>query len=109
MRNNSDGHEEIAAYNYEFRYCDLCYAVAKAMTAVIKDYGFYGYYYSTSDDRIIIHELINCGVGTSAVLFRDPLLYFLIDKHNVWELIRRDEYSNSTNFSKELELLLSDM
>ena len=73
-------------YRYEYKYRDLCYAVAKAMTHVMKDYGFYGYHYSTSDNGIEIHQL----------LF---LKAVALNRMDVWTLIHRNEYSSSTDFS----------
>ena len=77
---------------------DFCYAVAKACTEVIKQFGFYGYRYSTESEPIKIHQL----------LF---LKAYALDNMEARELTVVDEELDccKSNFEKEMELLLFDM
>ena len=77
---------------------DLCYAVAKACTEAIKQFGFYGYRYSTESEPIKIHQL----------LF---LKAYALGNMEIRELMVVDEELDcrKSNFEKELELLLFDM
>lgn len=77
---------------------DFCYAVAKACTEVIKEFGFYGYRYSTESEPIKIHQL----------LF---LKAYALGNTDARDLIVVDEGLDccKTNFEKEMELLLFDM
>ena len=77
---------------------DFCYAVAKACTEAIKEFGFYGYRYSTESEPIKIHQL----------LFLKAYALGNMDARN---LIVVDEGLDccKSNFEKELELLLFDM
>ncbi|MDR0454148.1 MAG: hypothetical protein LBH05_04995 [Deferribacteraceae bacterium] len=83
-------------YSFEFEYHDLCYAVAKAMTDVMKNYGFYGYHYSTSDNGINVHQLVFIkAVALSCTSLIEP-------KH-------RTMGKATTDFENEIKLLLFDM
>ena len=77
---------------------DFCYAVAKACTETIKQFGFYGYRYSTESEPIKLHQL----------LF---LKAYALGNMGARELIVLDEGLDccKSNFAKELELLLFDM
>lgn len=77
---------------------DLCYAAAKACTDVLKEYGIYGYRYSTEHDTFNLHQLLFVKA-------------YALDCMEVRELLDADEEGDSkkTDFSKELELLLFDM
>ena len=77
---------------------DFCYAVAKACTEAMKEFGFYGYRYSTESEPIKIHQL----------LF---LKAYALGNMDARDLIVVDEGFDccKTNFEKELELLLFDM
>ena len=44
--------------SYTVKTKDLCYAVAKACTDALKEYGFYGYRYSTEHDCFNLHQLL---------------------------------------------------
>jgi hypothetical protein len=45
-------------YDFEFRYKDLCYAVAKAYTKVLRVFGFWGYHVSTYHESVCVHHLL---------------------------------------------------
>jgi hypothetical protein len=49
---------ERKEYDFDLKYKDLCYAVAKACTKVLKEYGFWGYHYSTYHEDINIRQLL---------------------------------------------------
>ena len=93
---------EIRCYNgilkkYAVKTKDFCYAVAKACTEVLKNYGFYGYRYSTEYDYFILHQLlyIKC---------------FALGNFEARELTDADDgYTKKTSFKKEMELLMFDM
>lgn len=96
----------------EFRYVvdgkDLCYAVAKAYTKVLKKHGFYGYYTATAGDCSCSGDLI-------------PMYMFLfINAYGLLNMEARELHKVScdqededitvaSSFEKELELLLFDM
>ncbi len=77
---------------------DFCYAVAKACTEAIKQFGFYGYRYSTESEPIKIHQL----------LF---LKAYALSNMEARELTVVDDGLDccKSNFEKEMELLLFDM
>ena len=77
---------------------DFCYAVAKACTDAIKQFGFYGYRYSTESEPIKIHQL----------LF---LKAYALGNFEARDLMVVDEELDccKSNFEKEMELLLFDM
>ena len=84
--------------NYTVKTKDLCYAVAKACTDVIKEYGFYGYRYSTEYDCFNLHQLLY-------------IKSFALLNFEARELTSKneDEWSKRTSFEKEMELLMFDM
>ena len=75
---------------------DLCYAVAKACTDVLKQYGIYGYKYTTELDTFDFHKLLFIKAQA-------------LDCLEARELLKVDEFSKKTDFNKEMELLLFDM
>ena len=78
---------------------DFCYAVAKACTEVLKEYGIYGYRYSTEYDNINLNHLIFIkAYALDCLEVRD--FKNVIDKHTS---------TGKTDFNKEMELLLFDM
>ena len=82
---------------YTVKTKDFCYAVAKACTEVLKNYGFYGYRYSTEYDYFILYQLlyIKC---------------FALENFEARELTDADDKSvKKTSFEKEMELLMFDM
>ncbi|MBE7034670.1 MAG: hypothetical protein E7402_00915 [Ruminococcaceae bacterium] len=94
---------EIKSYDdllkkYTVKTRDLCYAVAKACTEVLKEYGFYGYRYSTEYDYFDIHQLLY-------------IKSFALLNFEARELtpVNENEFAMGTSFEKEMELLLFDM
>ena len=77
---------------------DLCYAIAKACTEVLKQYGFYGYRYSTEYDTFNLHQLLY-------------IKAFALSNFDARKLSPIDEsdWAMCTSFEKEIELLLFDM
>jgi len=77
---------------------DFCYAVAKGCTEVLKEFGFYGYRFSTEGDYFIMHQL----------LF---IKAYALDNMEARELIQVTPWLGAckSSFEKELELLLFDM
>ncbi|MBQ8605756.1 MAG: hypothetical protein IJ408_03385 [Clostridia bacterium] len=73
----------------------FCYAVAKACTDVLKEYGIYGYRCSTEYDTFKLHQL----------LF---IKAYALDCMQVRELVYQDD-CQKTDFNKEIELLIFDM
>ena len=89
--------KEYKHYEYSVRYKDLCYAVAKACTEVLKSHGIYGYHCSVYDDDMHLRYL----------LF---LKSVALDNFEARELTDMGEKNGeASSFEKELELLLFDM
>ncbi len=84
-------------YNYEVKYSDFCYAVAKAFTEMIKNCGLFGYYKASFIDDINLRYLL----FIKSVAFNNYEAREFFDNPNA-----RDW---SSDFSKEIELLLADM
>ena len=83
---------------YTVKTKDLCYAVAKACTEVLKEYGFYGYRYSTEYDYFKLHQLLY-------------IKSFALLNFEARELVSNseNEWAKRTSFEKEIELFLFDM
>lgn len=96
LRSSMDYGKTYHEYSVNDR--DFCYAVAKACTEAIKEFGFYGYRYSTESEPIKIHQL----------LF---LKAYALGNMDARDLIVVDEGLDccKSDFKKELELLLFDM
>ncbi|MBR4791901.1 MAG: hypothetical protein IK024_13515 [Treponema sp.] len=86
-------------FDFQIKYNDFCYAVAKAFTQLIKKHGFYGYHQSTYNQDF-------------------NMRYFLSIKAialNNFEALKIEDVKNehvdgdSSSFEKELELLQFDM
>lgn len=75
---------------------DLCYAVAKACTDVLKKYGIYGYRFTTELDTFDLHKLLFIKARA-------------LDCFEARKLLKADEFTEKTDFNKEIELLLFDM
>lgn len=93
-------------YTVESR--DLCYAVSKAYTEAIKQFGFYGYIASTgsrcfeSGDSVDLHMLLF--LKAYALGVEEPRILSPVGDHsNNWI------GPLSTDFNAEMELLLFDM
>ena len=83
---------------YTVKTKDLCYAVAKACTEAVKDYGFYGYQYSTEQDYFKMHQFLY--IKSVALLNFEARELFSKDEN---------EWAKHTHFEKEMELLMFDM
>lgn len=96
LKATTDYGETYKIFHLNFK--DLCYAVAKACTEVLKEYGFFGYRYSTEYDWFKMHQL----------LF---IKAYALNNNKVCELIPTDEnsWNYKTDFKKEMELFLFDM
>lgn len=93
---NIDHHGE--KFEYSVPYKDFCYAVAKACTEMLKEYGFGGYHYSTYTQDMNIRHLLfikSVALGNFDAL---ELTYY-----------KEKGHGETTDFEKELELLLFDM
>ena len=89
--------EDHKEHNFEFLYKDLCYAVAKAYTTAMKDYGFCGYHFSTYHENINVNHLLY-------------LKSVALDYHKIRKLINHPSgHGEATKFEDELKLLLFDM
>lgn len=109
----SDG-DDVVTINLgdEFTYTvdgrDLCYAVAKAYTDAIKQYGFYGYYSSTGGncngfgDIIDLHMILFIKAYALGGMEVRKLTTTWVDRENC-------DHAESSPFEKEIELLLFDM
>ena len=90
-------HYDEVLKNYTVKSKDLCYAVAKACTEVLKEYGFYGYRYSTEHDYFDMYQLLY-------------IKSFALGNFEARELISEEnDWVKKTSFEKEIELLLFDM
>lgn len=84
-------------YEYNVRYKDFCYAVAKTCTEVLKSHGIYGYHHSICEDDMHLRYL----------LFIKSVA---LDNFEARELTDMGEKNGeSSSFEKELELLIFDM
>lgn len=83
---------------YEVRYKDFCYAISKACTEVIKTHGIMGYHQSTYEEDIPLRYLLY-------------LKAIALDKLDWLRLqdVEDEQWAYSSNFEKEMELLLFDM
>ena len=89
---NEDKH-----YEYNVRYKDFCYAVAKTCTEVLKSHGIYGYHHSIYEDDIHLRYL----------LFIKSVALDNFESRELTDM--GDKNGESSPFEKELELLLFDM
>jgi transposase len=88
--------EELKKFSVKSK--DFCYAVAKACTEALKEYGFYGYRYSTEYDYFILYQLLY-------------IKSFALGNFEARRLSPENENwcAKKTSFEKEIELLLFDM
>ena len=96
LRSSMDYGKTYQEYTVNDR--DFCYAVAKACTEAIKEFGFYGYRYSTESQPIKIHQL----------LFLKAYALGNMDARDLTVVDEGLDFCKS-DFEKELELLLFDM
>jgi hypothetical protein len=88
---------ETKYYEYTVRYKDFCYAVAKTCTEVLKSHGIYGYHHSVFCDDMHLRYL----------LF---LKSVALDNFEARELTENgDKNGESSDFEKEMELLMFDL
>lgn len=85
-------------YDYEVPYQDFCYAVAKACTEMLKEYGFFGYH----------HSVYNHDINVRHLLF---LKSIALNNFDARQLTYYDEkgHGATTDLQKELALLIFDM
>ena len=90
--------DEEEHHEYEVRYDDMCYAVADACTKTLKRHGFWGYHSAT----------YSCDMNIRYLLF---LKSIALGNMEARELTIYDEKGRgeTSDFEKELELLLFDM
>ncbi len=92
-----DAEKSPEVYSFDIKYCDFCYAVAKAITEMIKKYGFYGYHMSTYNQDLNMRYLLS--IKSIAL--------------NNFEAVQLNNLPNNDGcasiFEKELELLMFDM
>lgn len=89
--------DETKHYEYNVRYKDFCYAVAKTCTEVLKSHGIYGYHHSIYQDDMHLRYL----------LFVKSVA---LDNFEARELTDMgDKNGEGSSFEKEIELLMFDM
>ena len=95
IESNRDG---LKAFDFQFPYEDLCYAVADASTKALKRHGFFGYHSSTYTEDINLRYLL----FLKAVALRNM---------EACQVTRYPEKGkgDTSSFTKEMELLLFDM
>jgi hypothetical protein len=89
-------HDYRSEYSFKFQYSDLCYAVGKAITEVLKSHGLYGYWYSTSDCIDLVHLVFLKAVALGCMCVCD------LSKTG-------NHYGEATVFKNEVELIMFDM
>jgi hypothetical protein len=90
-------HDGLHEYDFQFHYKDLCYAVAKAYTKVLREFGFWGYHVSTYHESICVHHL----------LFLKAVALDCLEIRN-WTP-HPSGHGEVTRIEDELELLMFDM
>lgn|GEM_PF-3428950 len=85
-------------FEYQVRYADFCYAVAKTCTEALKKHGFTGYHEATQTQDINLHHL----------LFVKGIALNNLEACRVTRYKEKGQ-GETSDFSKELELLLFDM
>lgn len=94
---------------FELAAQDLCYAVAKACTEVIKRCGIYGYYLSTGANCNGYGDLLN----VQHLLFVKAYALNAAEVRRSVEIWRHPKHTylstDATSFEKEIEILLFDM
>ena len=101
-------HRKGLMYSYFVEGRDLCYAISKAVTDVLKKYGIHGYYRSTGD---------SCDVSQGDIIDPEKLLFIKAYALGAMETrtlkpVHSDndfDYSESSSIEKEIELLLFEM
>jgi hypothetical protein len=88
---------ESKHYEYNVRYKDFCYAVAKTCTEVLKTHGIYGYHHSIYEDDMHLRYL----------LFIKSVALNNFEARELTDM--GDKNGEASSFEKEIELLLFDM
>ena len=89
--------DETKQYKFTVMYRDLCYAVAKCFTDVLKEHGFMGYHYGTYTDDINIRELLIIKAYALGIL------------SNLTSVDKDPEYRYDFAYEEELQLLKMEM
>lgn len=89
--------DEAKHYEYNVRYKDFCYAVAKTCTEVLKSHGIYGYHHSIYQDDMHLRYLLFIK-SVALDNFEARVLTDMGDKNG-----------EGSPFEKEIELLMFDM
>ncbi len=89
--------DETKQYKFTVMYHDLCYAVAKCFTEVLKEKGFMGYHYGTFTGDINIRELLIIKAYALGIL------------SNLTSVDKAPEYRYDFTIEEELQLLMMDM
>ncbi len=89
--------DEEISHEFTVRYRDLCYAVAKCYTDMLKQYGFSGYYHGSYGDDINLRQLLEIKG------------YALRLTSNMYAENGMDNYRLTLTPDEELELLMMDM
>jgi hypothetical protein len=85
-------------YDYQLRYEDICYAVADACTKALKKHGFNGYHAATYEEDVNVRYLLFLkAVGLGCMEACETTWY------------KEKGKGDTSDFSKEMELLLFDM
>ena len=82
--------------DFDFMYSELCYAIGKALTDVIKTHGLYGYFFSTNDNIDLVQLVFLKAIALGC---DDACKLTSLGKHN----------GESSDYKTEIELLLFDM
>lgn len=87
--------EEVEKYEFTVRYIDFCYALAKACTEMLKEYGIVGYWQSYWRQGFPLREFLEI----KAVAL------------NNYDYVKTtfDDDAEKSNINKEIEFLLLDM
>ena len=85
-------------YDYHLNYEDLCYAVADACTKALKRHGFNGYHAATYEEDINVRYLL---------FMKAVGLHNMEACETTW--YREKGKGETSDFAKEIELLLFDM
>ena len=89
---------ETKVYDYKFKYEDLCYAVADACTKALKKHGFNGYHAATYEEDVNVRFLLFLkAVGLRNMEACETTWY------------QEKGKGETSDFAKEIELLLFDM
>lgn len=103
IRLNYDFDIEKKEFNYTVSYFDLCYAIAKATTLLLKQTGLIGYHFLGEWDYIDIHHFLYI---KHLGIFGKPIPYFPYPHEEF------DPYTvgdKKTSFEDEMQLLTFEM